>query len=92
VRYLNDEELAKYGDTKLLVEPVQFAGGRVAVTIRTTQLNDNYARVQITLHIQGEGKSIDKISAQPVVWPLRSTGVLEHELISALQSRNKPTE
>jgi hypothetical protein len=92
VRYLNDEELAKYGDTKVLVEPVQFAGGKVAVTIRTTQLNDNYARVQITLHIQGEGKSIDKISAQPVVWPLRSTGVLEHELISALQSRNKPTE
>jgi hypothetical protein len=49
-------------------------------------------RVQITLHIRGEGKSIDKISAQPVAWPLRSTGVLEQELISALQSRYKPTE
>lgn len=92
VRYLNDEELAKYGDTKVLVQPVQFAGGKVALTIRTTELNDNYARAQIIVHIQGEGKSLDKLSAQPVVWTLRSTGVLEQELISALQSRYKPTE
>jgi hypothetical protein len=40
VRYLNEEELAKCGGTKVLVEPAQFTGGKAAVLIRTTDLND----------------------------------------------------
>ena len=88
VRYLNDEELAKCGDTKVLIETVQFSNGKAAVLVRTTELGDGYARVQISLHIQGEGKSTDKGYAQPgTSWPLRSTGVLEHALIHSLQSR-----
>ena len=93
VRYLNDEELARYGDTKVLVEPVEFSSGKAAVTIRTTELPDRYARVQITAHFQGEGKSTDKVLAQPGnSWPLRSTGALEEELSSAMQTRYKHTE
>lgn len=93
VRYLSDEELAKYGDTKVLVEPVDFTGGKAAVLIRTTELPDGYSRVQITLHLQGDGKSTDKIWAQPGnVWNLRSKGVLEKELTDALQTRYKHAE
>jgi hypothetical protein len=93
VRYLNEEELAKYGDTKVLIEPVEFSSGKAAVTIRTTELPDGYSRVQITAHFQGEGKSTDKVWAQPgSSWSLHSTGVLENELSGALQARYKHTD
>ncbi len=93
VRYLDEQELAKYGDTKVLVEPVEFTGGKAALTIRTTELKDGYARVQIATHIQGEGKSTDKVWAQPGnLWPLRSKGVMEQELIGALQTRFRHAE
>jgi hypothetical protein len=93
VRYLNDEELAKYGDTKVLVESIEFSSGKAAVTVRTTELPDGYSRVQVTAYIQGEGKSTDKVWAQPGnSWSLRSKGVLEQELTDALQTRYKHTE
>jgi hypothetical protein len=90
VRYLNDEELEKYADTKVLVEPVQFTGGKVAVLVRTQDAGDGYVRVQISAHFQGNGKSTDKFSGQPgTVWPLNSKGIMEQELIGALQTRFK---
>jgi hypothetical protein len=93
VRYLNDEELEKYGGTKVLVEPVEFTGGKAALLVRTTELKDSYARVQISAHIQGEGKSTDKVWAQPGnLWPLRSKGLMEQELIGALRTRFKHAE
>ncbi len=93
VRYLNEEELAKYADTKVLVEPVDFTSGKAAVTVRTTELPDGYTRVQVTAHFQGEGKSTDKLMAQPGnSWPLRTKGTLEKELSDALQTRYKHAE
>ncbi len=91
VRYLSDRELAHCGDTKILVESVQFSGGKAAVLLHTTEMGDGYARVQISAHIQGEGSSTDKMSSQnSSSWPLRSTGALEQELIRSLQTRYKP--
>jgi hypothetical protein len=85
-----DEVLEKYAETKLLLEPVEFAGGSVAVRLRTQELNEDYARVQISTHFQGNGKPTDKFSGQPAtVWPLNSKGILEEELIGALQIRFK---
>lgn len=93
VRYLDAEELGKYGDTKVLVEPVEFTSGKAAITIRTSELPDGYSRVQITARFQGEGKSTDKIWAQPgSVWTLRSREVLEQELSDALRTRYKHVE
>jgi hypothetical protein len=90
VRYVNEEELVKYADTKVLLEPVEFTGGKVAVLVRTQDAENGYARVQITTHFQGNGKSTDKFSGQPAsVWALASKGILEQELLSALQSRFK---
>jgi len=91
VRYLDAGELDKYANTKVLIEPVIFSNGKAAVTIRTADLGDGYARVQITSHFQGDGKSADRASPQPAsTWPLTSKGVLEQELLNALQTRFKP--
>jgi hypothetical protein len=93
VRYFDSEELEKYADTKVLIEPVKFTSGKAAVTIRTTDLNDGYSRVQISVHFLGEGKSTDKAWGQPTSqWVLSSKGVQEQELGSALQTHFKPVE
>ena len=93
VRYLDPDELEKYSDTKVLVEPVKFTSGKAAITVRTTDLNDGYSRVQISVHFLGEGKSTDKTWGQPTSeWVLNSKGVQEQELVSALQTHYKPVE
>jgi hypothetical protein len=90
LRYLDAEELEKYADTKVLVEPMQFTGGKVAVLVRTQDAGDGYVRVQVSTHFQGNGKPTDKFSGQPAtVWSLKSKGLLEQELIGALQTRFK---
>ena len=93
VRSLNVEELEKYADTKVLVEPVEFEYGKAALVVRTADIGQGYVRVQISAQIQGEGKSADTVVKQPASsWSLRSKGSLEQELIDALQSRYKHVE
>lgn len=93
VRYLDVDELENFADTKILIEPVKFTSGKAAVVVRAADIGDGYARVQITTHIQGEGKSTDKTWAQPgSVWPLNSSGVLEQELVKVLQTGYKPLQ
>jgi hypothetical protein len=93
VRYFNPDELDTYADTKVTIEPVKFTGGKAAATVRTTEIGADFVRVQISVRIQGEGKSTDPSWKQPTtVWPLNSKGVFEQELIKALQSRYKPLE
>jgi len=90
VRYLNAEEVTKYADTKVLLEPVDFTSGKVSITVRTSDAGDGFVRMQIATHFQGEGKSTEKVMGQPgTVWPLNSKGVLERELITAIQTRFK---
>ena len=93
VRNFDPDELEKYADTTVSLEPVKFTAGKAAVTVRTTEIGDGYSRVQISAHFQGEGKSADKVMGQPSsVWPLKSKSVLEQELLTALQTRYKPVE
>lgn len=91
VRYLDADELEKYADAKVLVEPIRFTSGKAAVTLRTTEISEGFVRVQIIVHFQGEGKSADKVLGQPgSVWIIKSKGVLEQEMVTALQTRYKP--
>ena len=93
VRSLNVEELERYADTKVLLEPVEFEFGKAALMVRTADIGQGFVRVQISAQIQGEGKSADSVIKQPVTsWPLRSKGILEQELIDTLQSRYKHVE
>jgi hypothetical protein len=85
VRYLNVDELEKYADTKVLVEPVDFEDGKTAVVVRTVDIGGGFVRVQISARFEGEGKSADTVMKQPATsWPLNSKGLLEKELIDAL--------
>lgn len=62
----------------------------MAILIRTQDAGDGFARVQISAHFQGDGKSTDKFSGQPeTTWPLNSKGIMKQELIGALQTRFK---
>ena len=91
IRYLDADELEKYADTKVLIEPIRFTSGKAAMTVRTTEIGEGYVRVQIIVHVQGEGKSADKVLGQPgSTWKLKSKGGLEQELVTAQQSRYKP--
>jgi hypothetical protein len=93
VRYFNPEELDTYADTKVLIEPVVFTSGKASATVRTTELGGEFVRVQISVHLLGEGKSTDPTWKQPAtVWPLTSKGVLEKELVAALETRYKPLD
>ena len=93
VRSLNVEELERYADTKVLLEPVEFEYGKAALLVRTTDLGQGFVRVQISAQFQGEGKSSDAVVKQPVTtWPLRSKGTLEQELITLLQSSYRHLE
>jgi hypothetical protein len=93
VRSLNVEELEKYADTKVLLEPVEFEHGKAALMVRTADVGQGFVRIQVSAQIQGEGKSADSVVKQPVTsWPLRSKGTLEQELIAVLQGRYKHVE
>ena len=93
VRYLNSDELERFADTKVLIEPVDFTSGKAVIIVRTTDLGGGYARVQISTKILGEGRSTEKAMAQPASeWPLNSKGVLEQGLVTALRTSYKPLE
>ena len=93
VRYLNTDELERFADTKVLIEPVDFTSGKAVVIVRTTDIGEGYARVQISAQILGQGKSTEKAMGQPASeWPLNSKGVLEQELVTAVQTTYKPLE
>ena len=93
VRYFNPYELETYADTKVTTEPVTFTSGKGATTVRTADLGDEFVRVQVSVHFQGEGKSADPNLKQPAtVWPLKSKGVFEQQLVAALQTRYRPME
>jgi hypothetical protein len=88
VRYLNRDELENYADTKVLVQPVDFENGKAAVAVRTTDIGGEFTRVQVSAHFAGEGKSSDMAMKQPgSIWPLTTRGVLEKEILAALQAR-----
>jgi hypothetical protein len=90
VRYFNSDELSKYADTNVLNEAVKFTSGKAAVLVRTSDIENGYVRVQVTAHFQGNGKSTDKVWAQPgEVWPLNSKGALEQEILKPLQTEYK---
>jgi hypothetical protein len=93
VRYFGPDELEKYADTRVLLEPLKFTSGKAAVTVRTVDIGEGYVRVQISARFQGEGQSTDKVSGQPrSEWTLNSRGVLEQEMATVLRTRYKPVD
>jgi hypothetical protein len=93
VRYFGADELDKYADTASLASAVKFSGGKAAVIVRTTDIDGGFVRVQITAHFQGEGRSTDNVLGQPATqWPLASNGMLENELVTAIEKNYRPLQ
>lgn len=93
VRYVDTVELEKYADTKVLIQPVDFEDGKTAVVVRTTDIGERWARVQVSAHFEGEGKSSDATMKQSTTsWQLNTKGVLEKEMLSLLQARFRHVE
>lgn len=61
VRYLNEDDLEKYTGTKMLLEPLEFTAGKVAVLIRTQEVANGFVRVQVSTHFQGNGKPTGQV-------------------------------
>jgi hypothetical protein len=88
VRYLNDDQLASFANTRNVLGAVVFTSGKAAISVRTTDLNDGFVRVQVTAQFLGEGKSTDKTFTEPGnQWPLSTKGALEQELLTVLEAR-----
>jgi hypothetical protein len=93
VRYLSPEDLDKYAETKIFLEPIAFDDGKAAVRVSTTDIGSGFVRVQISARFQGEGKTAGTAMTQPATsWTLQSKGTLEKEFLDALQSRYKHVE
>lgn len=93
VRYLSPEDLDKYAETKIFLEPIAFDDGKAAVSVRTADIGSGFVRVQIAARFEGEGKTADTAMTQPATsWALQSKGMLEKEFLNALQSRYKHLE
>jgi hypothetical protein len=89
VRYLSDDQLATFANTKNVLGAVVLTSGKAAISVRTTDLKGGFVRVQVTAQFQGEGKSTDKTFTEPGnQWPLSTKGALEQELLTALESRS----
>ena len=93
VRYLDTDELEKYADTKVLIQPVDFEDGKTAIVVRTTDIGEGFTRVQISARFEAEGKSSDTTMKHPAsFWQLKTKGVLEQEMVAALQNRYRHAE
>ncbi len=93
VRYLSPEDLDKYAETKIFLEPIAFDDGKAAVSVHTADMGAGFVRVQISARFEGEGKTPDTAMTQPATsWSLQSKGTLEKEFMDALQSRYKHLE
>lgn len=90
VRYFDADELDKYADTAALAGAVKFSAGKAAVIVRTTDIGGGFVRGQITARFQGEGKSTDALGQPATQWPLASSGLLENELIEAIEKNYHP--
>lgn len=93
VRYLNTDELYNFADTSVLIQPVNFEDGKAAVVVRTVDIGSGFVRIQVSAQFEGEGKSADKTMKQPATtWPLTTKGVMEKEMLAALEARYQHLE
>lgn len=81
---LGKDELIRYA--KLSPEArIDWSGGRALLNVRTSSLDDGFARVVVTMRIDAYGEPEDKFVPRPKSWPVPSSGSLEATLLSALR-------
>ena len=82
---LGKDQLVRYA--KLSPDArIDWSGAKALVNVRTTSLDDGYARVIVTLRLDAYGVPEDKFVSRPKSWPVPSSGTLEATLLFALRA------
>jgi hypothetical protein len=88
-RYLDKNELLQFAEEGLFAERVKWTEGKAFVQITTRELEDGFARVEVTARFQGAGQSVDRFAPPRDSWDLDSNGTLEKLLVGALDAHLK---
>jgi len=92
VRYLEPEELARFAHTEILGGRITWTEGKAAVQVMTTDAGDGFTRVQISAKFLGQGNTRERFARPTNMWPLASKGVLEGDMLAALEARLPPKD
>ena len=82
---LSKDELLQYAKLSPGAR-IDWRGAKALVNVRTTSLDDGYARVIVTLRLDAYGEPEDKFVPRPKSWPVPSSGNLEASLLAALRA------
>lgn len=88
-RYLDKDELLQFAKEGPLAGHVTWTEGKAVVQVATRELDDGYTRAEISAHVQGFGQNVDRFAPARDTWHLDSSGLLEKNLIAALEDHFK---
>jgi hypothetical protein len=84
-RYLDKDELLQFAKEGPFAGRVTWTEGKAVVLVATLELDDSFTRVEISARMQGFGQNVDRFAPARDSWNLDSSGVLERNLIAALE-------
>ena len=88
-RILEKDELLNTTRSDASSTRVTWTSGRAFVRVGTVELKDGFTRVQISARFEGYGQSSDQFAPPKESWTLNSSGTLESQLLSALETHFK---
>ncbi len=89
VRYLDRDELLQFAKEGYFAGHVNWTEGKAVVLVATRELDDGYTRVEVSARVQGFGQNVDRFAPARDSWDLDSTGLLEKNLLTALEAHFK---
>lgn len=88
-RYLDKDELLQFAKEGRFAGHVTWNGGKALVVVSTRELDDGFTRVEVSARMQGFGQNVDRFAPARDSWNLDSSGLLEKNLIAALEDHCK---
>jgi hypothetical protein len=88
-RYLDKDELLQFAKEGPFAGNVTWTEGKAIVLLVTRKLDDGFTHVEISARMQGFGQNVDRFAPPRDSWNLDSSGVLEKNLIAALEDHCK---
>jgi hypothetical protein len=88
-RYLDKDELLQFAKEGVFAGRVKWTEGRALVQVTTREIDGGFTRVEISARMQGIGQNADRFAPPKDTWDLDSSGVLEKNLIDALDAHVK---
>lgn len=89
VRHLDKDELLQFAKEGRLAGRVTWTDGKAFILVTTLELDGGFTRTEVTTRLQGFGQRVDRFAPPKDTWDLDSSGVLEKNLIAALEDHIK---